>query len=89
MNLSVSNKEKRGILKPLMSEEVKAAAKVEDLAYDCRIMRFFQYLTEDADYKEFVISKQILRSRTTIGANRMRQSILSQMLTSCPNLLSL
>lgn len=64
-------KPKRGPLKPLMSEEEKASAKVEDLAYDfaCRMARLFQYLTEDADYKEYIISKQIFRSGTSIGAN--------------------
>lgn len=64
-------KQKRGELKPLMSEEEKNSAKVEDLAYDfaCRMTRLFQYLTEDADYKEFIISKQIIRSGTSIGAN--------------------
>ena len=66
-----SFKEKRGNLKPLMSEEEKAVAKVEDLAYDfaCRITRLFQYLNEDAEYKEYIISKQVLRSGTSIGAN--------------------
>ena len=70
-NLSVSYKEKRGNLKALMSEEEKANAKIEELSYDfaCRITRLFQYLTEDAEYKEFVISKQIFRSGTSIGAN--------------------
>ena len=29
----------------------------------------FQYLTEDAEYKEYVISKQIYRSGTSVGAN--------------------
>lgn len=64
-------KPKRGALKPLMTEEEKSSAKVEDLAYDfaCRITRLFQYLTEDAEYKEFIISKQIFRSGTSIGAN--------------------
>lgn len=64
-------KPKRGPLRPLMSEEEKASAKVEDLAYDfaCRMTRLFQYLTEDADYKEYIISKQIFRSGTSIGAN--------------------
>lgn len=58
-------------MKPLMSEEEKASAKVEDLAYDfaCRITRLYQYLTEDSEYKEFIISKQIFRSGTSIGAN--------------------
>lgn len=64
-------KPKRGPLKPLMTEEEKSSAKVEELAYDfaCRITRLFQYLTEDAEYKEFIISKQIFRSGTSIGAN--------------------
>lgn len=64
-------KPKRGPLKPLMTEEEKSSGKVEDLAYDfaCRITRLFQYLTEDAEYKEFIISKQIFRSGTSIGAN--------------------
>lgn len=49
-----SFKEKRGNLKPLMSEEEKGVAKVEDLAYNfaCRITRLFQYLNEDAEPME-------------------------------------
>ena len=35
----------------------------------CRITRLCQYLTEDAEYKEYVISKQIYRSGTSVGAN--------------------
>lgn len=64
-------KPKRGPLKPLMTEDEKSSAKVEDLAYDfaCRITGLFQYLTEDAEYKEFIISKQKFRSGTSIGAN--------------------
>lgn len=67
----LSYKPMRGPLKPLMTEEEKSSAKVENLAYDfaCRITRLFQYLTEDAEYKEFIISKQIFRSGTSIGAN--------------------
>lgn len=62
---------KRGKLAPLMSEEAKATASIHELSYDfgCRITRLFQYLTEDADYKEYVISKQIYRSGTSVGAN--------------------
>ena len=54
-----------------MSEEAKQGASIHELSYDfaCRITRLFQYLTEDADYKEFVISKQIYRSGTSVGAN--------------------
>lgn len=54
-----------------MSEEAKQEASIHELSYDfaCRITRLFQYLTEDAEYKEFVQSKQIYRSGTSIGAN--------------------
>ena len=64
-------KPKRGKLAPLMTEEAKSTAGIHELSYDfeCRITRLFQYLTEDAEYKEFVISKQIYRSGTSVGAN--------------------
>lgn len=64
-------KPKRGKLAPLMSEEDKQEASIHELSYDfgCRITRLFQYLTEDAEYKEYVISKQIYRSGTSVGAN--------------------
>ena len=62
---------KRRRLAPLMTEETKATASIHELSYDfaCRITRLFQYLTEDAEYKEYVQSKQIYRSGTSIGAN--------------------
>ena len=62
---------KHGKMVPLMSEEAKATASIHELSYDfaCRITRLFQYLTEDAEYKEYVQSKQIYRSGTSIGAN--------------------
>ena len=64
-------KPKRGPLSKLMSEEEKATAGIHELSYDfgCRITRLFQYLTEDAEYKEYVQSKQIYRCGTSIGAN--------------------
>ena len=64
-------KPKRGPLSTLMSEDQKTTANIQDLSYDfaCRIIRLFQYLTEDADYKEFTMSKQVYRSGTSIGAN--------------------
>ena len=67
----VEYKPKRGKLAPLMSEDEKASAGIHELSYDfgCRITRLFQYLTEDSEYKEYVISKQIYRSGTSIGAN--------------------
>lgn len=67
----VKYKPKRGTLAPLMKEEEKEKAGIHELSYDlaCRITRLFQYLTEDAEYKEYVQSKQIYRSGTSIGAN--------------------
>ena len=67
----VQYKPKRGKLAPLMSEEEKQSAGIHELSYDfgCRITRLFQYLTEDSEYKEYVISKQIYRSGTSVGAN--------------------
>lgn len=64
-------KHKRGPLSKLMTEEEKKTAGIHELSYDfaCRITRLFQYLTEDAEYKEFISSKQIYRSGTSIGAN--------------------
>ena len=56
---------------PLLSEEQKQSASIQDLSYDfaCRITRLFQYINEDAIYKEYIISKQVFRSGTSIGAN--------------------
>ena len=68
---SQTYKPKRGALKPLMTEEDKQKATIHELSYDfgCRMTRLYQYLTEDADYKEFIMSKQIYRSGTSVGAN--------------------
>ena len=67
----VEYKPKRGKLAPLMTEDQKKDAGIHELSYDfgCRITRLFQYLTEDSEYKEYVISKQIYRCGTSIGAN--------------------
>ena len=67
----VEYKPKHGLLSKLMSEDEKATAGIHELSYDfaCRITRLYQYLTEDSEYKEYVISKQIYRSGTSIGAN--------------------
>ena len=67
----VAYKPKRGKLSKLMTEEEKHNAGIHELSYDfgCRITRLFQYLTEDTEYKEYVISKQIYRSGTSVGAN--------------------
>lgn len=71
MNQPGSSPKKRGPLSKLMSEEAKATASIHELSYDfgCRIIRVFQYLTEDAEYKEYVHSKQLYRSGTSVGAN--------------------
>ena len=68
---ALAYKPKRGKLAQLMTEEDKDKAGIHELSYDfgCRITRLFQYLTEDSEYKEFVQSKQIYRSGTSIGAN--------------------
>ena len=54
-----------------MTEDEKQTAGIHELSYDfgCRMTRLFQYLTEDSDYKEYVMSKQIYRSGTSVGAN--------------------
>ena len=64
-------KPKRGKLAPLMTEEQKSTANIQDLSYDfaCRIVRLYQYLNEDAEYREYTMSKQVYRSGTSIGAN--------------------
>ena len=41
--------------------------KVKSLAFAKRIVQAYQYLCEDK--KEFVLSKQLLRCGTSIGAN--------------------
>ena len=68
---SLPLKRKRGKLAPLMTEESKETAGIHELSYDfgCRITRLFQYLTEDAEYKEYIQSKQVYRSGTSVGAN--------------------
>lgn len=62
---------RRGRLSRLMTEDEKQTAGIHELSYDfgCRMTRLFQYLTEDSDYKEYVMSKQIYRSGTSVGAN--------------------
>ena len=64
-------KPKRGPLSKLMSEEEKSKAGIHELSYDfaCRITRLYQWLTEDAEYKEFTHVKQLYRSGSSIGAN--------------------
>ena len=54
-----------------MTEEAKATATIHELSYEfgCRIIRLFHYLTEDSENKEYIQSKQLYRSGTSIGAN--------------------
>ena len=44
-----------------------SVAKQKSMAFAKRIVKLYQYLT--AEKKEFVMSKQLLRSGTSIGAN--------------------
>lgn len=62
---------KRGNLKVLMTEEEKRVANIQELSYDfaCRIVRLFQYLNEESEYREHILSNQVYRSGTSIGAN--------------------
>ena len=61
----------RGTLKPLLSDDAKTTSNIQELTYDfsCRIIRLFQYLNEDSEYKEYIMSKQVFRSGTSIAAN--------------------
>ena len=70
-NSSLANKSRRGKLASLLNEEQKQDANIQDLAYDfaCRIIRLYQYMTEDSICKEYIMSKQVFRSGTSIGAN--------------------
>ena len=54
-----------------MTEEQKQEAGILELSFDfaCRITRLYQHLTEDSPDKEFIMSKQVYRSGTSIGAN--------------------
>jgi len=58
-------------LASLMPEEAKSSANIQSLTYDfaSRCIRLYQYLNDESQYKEYVMSKQLLRSGTSIGAN--------------------
>ena len=53
------------------TEEEKKRMRVDELSFDFakRIVFLRKYLTTSVDNKEFVMSKQVLRSGTSIGAN--------------------
>ena len=46
---------------------INSIAKEKSMAFSIRIVRLYQYLANE--HKEYVLSKQILRSGTSIGAN--------------------
>jgi len=46
-------------------------------AFAIRIVNLYKYLTTQAEQKEFVLSKQLLRSGTSIGAN-VREALRAQ-----------
>lgn len=77
-------KQRRGKLAPLMTEEQKQKGQIQEFSYDfsCRMVRLYQYLTdpvrdyglgirdsEDYHEREFIISKQLVRCGTSVGAN--------------------
>ena len=68
---SVHESKKERTYASLLNEDQKQSASIQDLSFDfaCRIIRLFQYLTEDTMYKEYIMSKQVFRSGTSIGAN--------------------
>ena len=68
---SVHASKKERTYASLLTEDQKQSASIQDLSFDfaCRIIRLFQYLTEDSIYKEYIMSKQVFRSGTSIGAN--------------------
>ena len=43
--------------------------KTKSKAFALRIIKLYKYLTTNAPNKEYVLSKQVLRSGTSIGAN--------------------
>lgn len=51
---------------------MKVTAKEKSKKFALRIVRLYKYLTQEQ--KEFVLSKQILRSGTSIGANLAESS---------------
>lgn len=67
--------------KELMTEEQKKVAHIQELSYDfaCRIVRLYQQLTGETTHnpdpiiqnlrREFVMSKQLYRCGTSVGAN--------------------
>ena len=69
--MSVHASKKERTYASLLTEDQKQSASIQDLSFDfaCRIIRLFQYLTEDSIYKEYIMSKQVFRSGTSIGAN--------------------
>ncbi len=60
-----------------MSLKTENAILDKSKAFAIRIVRLYQYLTIDSEKKEYVMSKQILRSGTSIGAN-IRESRRAQ-----------
>ena len=54
-------------------------ANIKDLTktFALRIIKLYQYLNDEAPRKEYVMSKQVLRSGTSIGAN-VREGVRAQ-----------
>jgi len=59
----------------MKNEETNIKEKTK--AFALQIIRVYTYLSEEAPRKEFVMSKQMLRSGTSIGAN-VREAVCAQ-----------
>lgn len=65
----------------------ETALQKKSKAFAVRIIRMYQYLCEEKH--EYVLSKQVLRSGTSIGANVREAKRAKQPQTFTPNSLSL
>lgn len=55
----------------------QSIVKDKSMQFAIRVVRLYQYLTEAASRKEYVLSRQMLRSGTSIGAN-VREALRGQ-----------
>ncbi len=61
----------------MMNIDEKSIIGKKSYAFAIRIVNLYKYLTIQAKQKEFVLSKQLLRSGTSIGAN-VREALRGQ-----------
>ena len=62
-------------MKDQTTHSKESVTHIKSKLFAIRIIRFYKYLTEEK--KEFIISKQLMRSGTSIGAN-IRESYFAQ-----------